>query len=1265
MNKLLCLLLVATTATASALDLFVAPNGNDAAVGNRDFPLRTMEGARVRVRTLAKTEDIFVNFRAGIYPTTKLVSFRQEDGAPAGRKIVYRSFGTETAFIDGLEQIDPTKFVIASGDVLNRMQPAARGKAYVQTISNPAMIERLRDVRTILSFDSKFHKIATWPNRGQVTVKTKVSNGSGAGTFTDPKGPIFSLRESVDLTLFSAELRRNNQQALIDGYIGGLGDRSVTPLVRIDTPADWRLYMRDTPGPIELNPTPRFRITNMLAALDKEGEWFFDDVNKQLFLWPIGGVIRANSRVGLSGGSRAIEIIGADNILFERFVFQHLADENETNTAVVNVRDGDRVVIAGCTFRNIASPAPPFSISGPATNCALLSCDIYDNGRGGGLSGGRTTPTEITLGRNRVENCHFTMRYSDTAPGGVCGITGAGNVFRNNLMHESNDRFPVSYYGNDHVIEFNEMFNLAAETTDVGSIYIGNAVWAYGTQLRNNFVHHVMSVPGIIPRAGFFSDDFASGQTFDSNVFYKAGEAGVKVNKGSGMTITNNVFLSGQTGVSLLGRPAVYEEDLATSLDFLKNDPASDAKPNYLGRAEKFIGDFVDNATGTYNPSWDTSFWAKRYPALRLALSSRGGKGLGMFPSEFRVYNNAFNGNEENFRRPTGFGTERDSVNVALTNFTDPAVLNFKFRSIPGGMKDIPFERIGLFTDAYRVTVPDKNNYRRAVRNRWEGQASVIGGTYNSATAEARIYYNSGDLILPDSQRGLSMDEADQFFNGLSSDVGDVGLRGNAFTPNKTDATISAAGDDIGGTADSFRFTEYDTGGREQMVETRVAALSGTTAETEAGVMIRENRFAGSKHVSVLVGADGQVRMAWRLETNRASAGTTTPVGGTGFPKYVRLVKATNSFTGFWSRDGVNWTRIARIDAPMGDGAEAGIALASGSRTVLTTGTFFNINAGSPPGGVFSGSFVASDSYLYDLGPENSPLEPNYRRLTNHTEYGYVRWADLNGLNAVTNPASPARNLLNQDLIFSNARKVLSHQVENGTWNVLVTFGDSVARADMRVWAEGSIRRSNIDRAADDYRNESFDVTVTDGVLNLEFESTLAGGSWAITRINLTKTAAALALRAEAEAPVEYRFDFGTAKSPLQPGWTRVTPETRSGAYRWLGNGVQAIDRGNIFARLTTPLHQDFIFDDAPATFQIQIPNGKWKVTILFGDIAARHDNYTATAEGISFGPVTTTRNFLPITKAVTITDGTLDIQFSDKGGTDPNWAIQGISLER
>jgi lysophospholipase L1-like esterase len=125
-----------------------------------------------------------------------------------------------------------------------------------------------------------------------------------------------------------------------------------------------------------------------------------------------------------------------------------------------------------------------------------------------------------------------------------------------------------------------------------------------------------------------------------------------------------------------------------------------------------------------------------------------------------------------------------------------------------------------------------------------------------------------------------------------------------------------------------------------------------------------------------------------------------------------------------------------------------------------------------------------------------------------------------------------------------------------------------------------------------------------------------------------------------------YKFDFGTG--PVESGYTKIVPTTAYNATRGYGfadtTGLVAVNRG-------TPdnLHGDFITSSKPFTFNTDLPNGDYDVTVILGDA----DGTSATTVKAEFGrialnKVTTTRgNFVQQTFTVNIADEQLNLQFA------------------
>ena len=105
-SRSLLLYLLLPLAT-QALELYVAPQGDDRASGQADAPLASLEGARLAVRKLPRplTEAIRVVFAAGTYRITEAVTFDEKDSGDAGRTISYEAAQGAKVIISGGKEL--------------------------------------------------------------------------------------------------------------------------------------------------------------------------------------------------------------------------------------------------------------------------------------------------------------------------------------------------------------------------------------------------------------------------------------------------------------------------------------------------------------------------------------------------------------------------------------------------------------------------------------------------------------------------------------------------------------------------------------------------------------------------------------------------------------------------------------------------------------------------------------------------------------------------------------------------------------------------------------------------------------------------------------------------------------------------------------------------------------------------------------------------------------------------------------------------------
>ncbi len=160
--------------------------------------------------------------------------------------------------------------------------------------------------------------------------------------------------------------------------------------------------------------------------------------------------------------------------------------------------------------------------------------------------------------------------------------------------------------------------------------------------------------------------------------------------------------------------------------------------------------------------------------------------------------------------------------------------------------------------------------------------------------------------------------------------------------------TVNAAGSDIWGTADHFRY-EYQTIAADATLSTQVVSLTNTNTYAKAGVMFRATTDPGSAFylaaVSPGAGILIQYRSAAGIQAQQAIA-----IAGTA-PAYLRVVRSgTTSYSAFTSTDGVTWTLVpgSTVTIQMTGSLLGGLALTSHASGTLCTATFKGVTLTSP-----------------------------------------------------------------------------------------------------------------------------------------------------------------------------------------------------------------------------------------------------------------------------------------------------------------------------
>ncbi|MDH7568402.1 MAG: right-handed parallel beta-helix repeat-containing protein [Armatimonadota bacterium] len=510
----------ALSAAPAGTTLYVSPTGRDDAAGTQRAPLKTLAGARDRVRQLKGRGPVTVLFAAGTYRFDAPVTFGAEDSGRADAPIIYRAApGARVRFTGGQPVSNWRR--VTDAEVLRRLAPEAREAVRVADLRAAgvkelgALTARGFSVGSPIAEPELFYNdepmtLARWPNTGFRGVTARPSpqrvavDTERVGHWTQEKDPwVFAYWHHDWAEIYE-------------------------PIVAIDAPNRILVRSEKVKPPYGITPgRARWYAFNLLCELDAPGEYYLDRTTGQLYFWP-------PKPGGTAVLSQAEGILQGENLSY--VTFRGFTIEACRGTAI-SLKEGTGCHIVGCTVRNVGLRG--ISIAGGAKQ-EVYGCDVYHCGEGGISMSGGDRPSLTPAGHNAENNHvhHYSRRARTYKP--AIGVSGVGNRIAHNLIHDG-PHMALSAGGNDHVVEYNEIHNVVYESGDAGAFYVGRDWTQRGTVLRYNYWHQIAGSTGYGGMT-IYLDDQHCGHTIHGNLFERCSQA-VFIGGGDDNVVTNNVFL--------------------------------------------------------------------------------------------------------------------------------------------------------------------------------------------------------------------------------------------------------------------------------------------------------------------------------------------------------------------------------------------------------------------------------------------------------------------------------------------------------------------------------------------------------------------------------------------------------------------------------------------------------------------------------------------------------------------------------------------------
>ena len=591
-----------------AADYYVSPTGQDTAAGTAQDPFQTLPRALAEVQQNQNAPGSTIWLGDGVHSLSENIELSSEFSGSTKAPFTIRAVHPGQATLSGGILIAGTDFkpippqpgaaeAKRKAQAADFIQPSARPQVVSVRLAGTPAADALDKSDPLLASGGWRLPLARWPDKGFAHAKKIIDEGAvwTSGRTLGPR-PVSSREKPIggEFTLcetwhgdWTGELAAGISTPAVHGYFFFDWWFERNPIARVEAGIiKLQSHTRYGFGGKEKLPRRVF-VSGLISELDRPGEWFWDTTNKDLYIWPVA----PQTPVRIAGRFDLISLKNASNIIIRDLVL-------ELGQNGVVVTGGEQVTVAGCTLRHL--PRTGIKIDA-GRNHRIQSCDLYSLDTPIRIQGtppakykwdNTTRPPRLVSDGHVVTNNHI---WNATAGRGS-SINGVGIVFSHNLIHDLPGS-ALSWGGNDHVIEYNEMYSLMKELGDWGVTYSGATWFSFGNVLRYNFVHHVLSMPQAHPANGFYFDDLKAGDTTYGNVFYKAGNRSVMCNGGGAQTVTNNLFVNNYINVYQNGTYA--EKYRAERPKFDSGELKRGDKTDLWWKTEQVVG-----PAGWANPPW-------------------------------------------------------------------------------------------------------------------------------------------------------------------------------------------------------------------------------------------------------------------------------------------------------------------------------------------------------------------------------------------------------------------------------------------------------------------------------------------------------------------------------------------------------------------------------------------------------------------------------------------------------------------------------------
>jgi hypothetical protein len=534
--------------SALAIELWVAPDGNDTNAGSSNQPLATVVRAQQKAREFRERGNansaapIHIILRGGIYPSTTTLRLQAADSGTSNSPMVIEAAPAETPVLSGGVEIRGWKL----GGRPAGLPKGARRKVWIADL--PKINGHFLEFRQLWVNNSKairarepngenLARLVGWDKTNQVAT---ISVSALAGI----KNPA-QLEMIVDQVWEIAVLR-----------VKSIRSNGTNAMLTFHQPeSDLEFQHPWPPVIVNTNYHAPFFLANAIQFLDSPGEWFEDLAAGKIYYWPRAGEDLARARVFAPAVETLVDIEGTlgrpvANIQFKGITFAHtswlrpsrqglvplqagmpLLDAKKLSPhgtpyhrgldnlawiarppGAVAVKNANLISFENCAFEHLASAGLDFQNG--THDDSIEGCFFRDIG-GNGIQLGKFSDTNVETHvpynppdeREICANERLANNFITDCANEDWGCVGIGTGYARDVRIEHNDVSDCSYTGisvgwgwtkmtnalRDNFIHANHVHHVATRLGDTAGIYTLSA--QPGTTLSENYVHDIKMSP--------------------------------------------------------------------------------------------------------------------------------------------------------------------------------------------------------------------------------------------------------------------------------------------------------------------------------------------------------------------------------------------------------------------------------------------------------------------------------------------------------------------------------------------------------------------------------------------------------------------------------------------------------------------------------------------------------------------------------------------------------------------------------------------------